>query len=105
MNRDYPDPAELTINGFRVIVDDTMGHLCVAHDGTITWDQLQRIKTVVWGYSARAIEVYPADNMIINNVQMRHLWRLGDDDFCPDLLGRTEPKTTLEARFHKAWKE
>jgi len=47
----------------------------------------------------RAIEVYPAVEMTINNANLRHLWRLGADDFCPDLLGRSKIKMMLERRF------
>lgn len=103
MRQDYPDPVEMEIMGFRVMVDDTLGHLAVTHDGTITWDQLQAIKNLVWGHDARAIKVYPVQAEVINNAPLRHLWRLGADDFCLDLLGRPERKQTLEARFHKAW--
>lgn len=103
MRHDYPDPTEMEVMGFRVIVDDTLGHLAVAHDGSISWDQLQRIKNLVWGLDARAIEAYPPQSEVINNVQMRHLWLLGADDFLPDLLGRSRKKQTLERRFEKAW--
>lgn len=105
MRQDYPDPIEMEVMGFGVMVDDTLGHLVVAHDGTITWDQLQAIKNLVWGQDARAVEVYPVQTEVINNAPLRHLWRLGPDDFCPDLLGRAEPKRTLEHRFHKAWED
>lgn len=105
MRQDYPDPVEMEIMGFQVMVDDTLGHLAVTHDGSITWDQLQAIKNLVWGQDARAIEVYPVQADVINNAPLRHLWRLGADDFCPDLLGRPQPKQTLEARFHKAWED
>ncbi len=103
MRQDYPDPIEMEVLGFDVMVDDTLGHLAVAHDGSITWDQLQAIKNLVWGSDARAIEVYPVQTEVINNAPLRHLWRLGADDFCPDLLGRAEPKRTLERRFHNVW--
>lgn len=103
MQHDYPDPIETCILGFLVTIDDTLGHLIVAHDGALTWDQLQAIKCNVWGDDARAIEVYPAAADVVNNGQYRHLWRLGADDFCPDLLGHAEPRQTLERRFHKAW--
>jgi hypothetical protein len=103
MQHDYPDPVEMDAMGFAVMVDDRLGHLAVAHDGTITWDQLQAIKNLVWGVDARAIEVYPVQPSVVNNTQMRHLWRLGKDDFAPDLLGRYEAKQTLEQRFRSAW--
>lgn len=100
---EYPEPFEMMVNGHQVMINEELGHLAVAHDGAITWDALQAIKNVVWGYDARAIEVYPAQCDVINNAPLRHLWRLGADDFCPDLLGRAEPKQTLERRFHMAW--
>lgn len=103
MRHDYPEPTEANILGFHVTIDDTLGHLIVAHDGSLTWDQLQAIKCEVWGDDTRAIEVYPAAADVVNNGQYRHLWRLGADDFCPDLLGHIEPRQTLERRFHKAW--
>ncbi len=103
MNQDYPDPVEALVLGYHVLVDDTLGHLCVAHDGAITWDHLQSIKTEVWGTEARAIEVYPDERNLVNNINMRHLWRLGVDDFCPDLLGRAVVRRTLEVRFGKVW--
>lgn len=103
LRQDYPDPVELVVLGFQVMVDDTLGHLAVTHDGSITFDQLQAIKDEIWGAETRAIEVYPARSQFINNAPLRHLWRLGADDFCPDLLGRGEPKQTLENRFFEAW--
>jgi hypothetical protein len=103
MNQDYPDPVEMDVMGFAVMVDEQLGHLMVTHDGSLTWDQLQEIKGVVWGNDARAIEVYPATADVVNSGQFRHLWKLGADDFFPDLLGRSEPKETLERRFNKAW--
>lgn len=105
MRQDYPDPIEMEIMGFDVMVDETLGHLAVAHDGSITWDQLQEIKNQVWGPEVAALEAYPPQSKVVNNAPLRHLWRLGADDFCPDLLGRAEPKRTLEARFHKAWED
>lgn len=103
MQHDYPDPIETEVMGFAVMVDEALGHLTVTHDGSLTWDQLQGIKCAVWGNEARAIEVYPASADVVNNGQFRHLWRLGADDFCPDLLGHSEPKQTLERRFNKTW--
>ena len=89
-----------------------LGHLMVEHDGTITWDQLQIVKNEVWGPEARAIEVYPPEDQVVNTGNYRHLWRLGLSDFCPDLLGRLPegnrflPKWTgLEGRFREAWRE
>lgn len=100
---------ERMVQGFAVLVDLQLGHLMVAHDGTITWDQLQAIKNEVWGRDARAIEVYPRAGDVVNGGLFRHLWRLGEGDFCPDLLGFTaaalRPKNSLEARCFEAWCE
>lgn len=99
----------LAICGYQVTVDDALGKLCVAHDGAISWDRLQEIKTIVWGPDARAIEVYPRTADVVNNGCYRHLWRLGDGDFCPDLLSFTatplRPKDSLEVRCYAAWLE
>jgi len=81
------------------------GHLSVEHDGSITWDQLQAIKCMAWGDEARAIEVYPAQGQLVNSRNMRHLWRLGPNDFCPDLLGDDEGNDSLQARHARAWAE
>lgn len=99
---------ELTVAGFHVAVDDSLGHLCVAHDGTITWDQLQAVKNAVWGPDARAVEVYPRQGEVVNSGNWRHLWRLGRADFCPDLLHHSASRPSvdsLEARHAAAWKE
>ena len=96
-------------NGVRVEVDHALGHLAVEHDGTITWEQLQEIKTIVWGADARAIEVYPMDRDVLNKGNIRHLWRLGDSDFAPDLLGRKthtpmmQPDDSLQVRWAAVW--
>lgn len=86
-----------------VQVDETLGHLWVEHDGHLGWDDLQEIKNAVWGTEARAIEVYPAQASVVNNRQMRHLWRLGRHDFCPDLRGATDTGDSLQARYDRAW--
>lgn len=99
----------LDVCGYQVTVDDALGKLCVAHDGSMSWDRLQEIKTIVWGPDARAIEVYPRAADVVNNGCFRHLWRLGEDDFCPDLLGFTaaalHPRNTLETRCWRVWSD
>lgn len=100
----------LDVCGYVVTVDGALGKLCVAHDGTMSWDRLQEIKTIVWGPDARAIEVYPRVGDVVNNGCYRHLWRLGERDFCPDLLGYNPPNLghcdeTLEFRSFSAWRE
>lgn len=42
----------------------------------ISWDELQEIKNTI-GYKDKfAVEVYPAENDIVNVANMRHLWVL-----------------------------
>lgn len=90
---------------YEVHVDNAIGHLWVIHDGKVTWDQLQEIKNDVWGHMTRAIEVYPASADVVNSLQCRHLWRLGEMDFAPDLLGNDPARDSLAARYMSAWAE
>lgn len=100
------EPRKITVLGHVVVVDELGKHMAVEHDGTITWDKLQKIKNKVWGPEARAIEVYPAAPMVINNANVRHLWKLGRGEFCPDLLGRPSGyDQSLEAAQALAWAE
>lgn len=104
------EPRTTTICGFACTVNDAIGHVEVAHDGAITWDQLQAVKTALWGAEVRAIEVYPAHSDVVNSGNYRHLWRLGAGDFCPDLLGdHTQSDVfdddNLETRHLAAWVE
>jgi len=96
---------EGTLLGFNIVLDKTLGLLSVEHDGTITWDQLQELKNVAFGKEARAIEVYPAQSQLVNSAHWRHLWRLGEHDFCPDLLGDDGNGDSLQARHALAWAE
>lgn len=89
----------------RVWLDDDLGHLLVEHDGSITWDDLQDLKNSIWGDEARAIEVYPPVSQIVNNAPIRHLWRLGETDFAPDLLGADRSEDSLQTRCATAWAE
>lgn len=51
----------------------------------ISWDQLQKIKTIVAGENARAIEIYPRDKDIVNDLNMRHLWIVPENIALPNL--------------------
>lgn len=110
---DEPIITERNVNGYSVCVNEQLGHLWVEHDGHITWEELQEIKSEVWGAEARAIELYPADRAVVNNASIRHLWRLGAADFAPDLLGHNSSldeqpwgaADLLENRSRKAWKD
>lgn len=87
----------------RVYLDAGLCLLSVEHDGSIGWDQLQAVKELVWGAEAVAIEVYPPRSRLVNNIPTRHLWRLGEDDWWPD-LGREGPaqSRTLRDRYQAA---
>ena len=100
------DRTTVQFNGLLIDVDNALGHAVVNHGGqALTWEQLQEIKNLLWGRAARAIEVYPAQSDVVNNAPCRHLWRLGDHDFCPDLLGRDDHADNLAARHAVAWAE
>ena len=43
-----------------------------------TWQELQHLKTLVWGSHARAVEVYPEAPNVLDTANMRHLWRVPD---------------------------
>lgn len=98
------------ISGHRYVLMEPMGHLMVTHQGDISWDMLQTIKNKVWGVSAVAIEVYPPQDMVVNSLNMRHLWRLGNGEFWPDMMGSWtrnpgSADDSLEQRFDAAWAE
>ncbi|MBP0483955.1 DUF7694 domain-containing protein [Sagittula salina] len=102
------EPRTLTLLGYPVTIDDAVGHLCVEHEGQLTWDQLFEIKNTVWGPEARAVEIYPRCSRLVNQICARHLWRLGEGDFAPDLLNRdgrlsAPGEDALEDRFNAAW--
>ncbi len=42
----------------------------------ITWDQLQYLKNEALGKDACAIEFYPPEDELINDVNIRHLWEI-----------------------------
>ncbi len=102
----HAEPRTLHVLGFRILLDDSLGHIEVHHDGTITWDDLQAIKDQVWGRDVRAIEVYPASDDVVNTGNYRHLWRLGAGDFAPDLLGHNHGwynRHSAESLEHRSW--
>ena len=45
----------------------------------ITWDQLQRIKNEYLGPHAAAVEFYPPDTRVVNELNMRHLWEVPEE--------------------------
>lgn len=63
----YPGLLRMSVNRTTVNPDGSW------QDG-ITWDELQTIKREI-GYGDRcAVEVYPADQNVINVANIRHLW-------------------------------
>ena len=44
----------------------------------ITWDELQEIKRQCGRGMKFAVEIFPADNEVVNVANMRHLWILPD---------------------------
>ncbi|MGC9368696.1 MAG: DUF7694 domain-containing protein [Paracoccaceae bacterium] len=95
----------LQLLGYQVTVDDALGKLAVEHPGEMPWDDLFRIKNMVWGEEARAIEIYPRKSDLVNSIPCRHLWRLGEADFCPDLLGPAAHDDRLQSRYVARWTE
>lgn len=54
---------------------ELIGNVCQWKQG-ITWDDLQQLKAEA-GYGDRqAVEIYPADEDVVNVANMRHLWVL-----------------------------
>lgn len=86
----------------RIFLDRDLGLLSVEHEGEINWETLQEIKNYVWGEDACAIEVYPPTNRVVNNLPMRHLWRLGPYDWWPDLIREGSADLgTLRERYER----
>lgn len=87
----------------RVYLDFEIGRISVEHDGSISWDMLQKIKDAFAGPEAVAIEIYPPHDRVVNCVNMRHLWLLGDGDWWPDMSCEGKPEMqTLRERFLRA---
>lgn len=95
--REYP--LKLTA-ATSVWLDEELGLISIAHDGSIGWEELQAVKDYVAGADAVAIEVYPPADRVVNNMPMRHLWILGPNDWWPDLCREGKPDTTtLRERY------
>ncbi len=71
----------------RVEVQDHINLLTVHHTGDISWEEMQAVKSLVWGADAVAVEIYPKQSQVVNSGNYRHLWRKGAGDFVPDLMG------------------
>lgn len=64
-----PSPAKVRLSVCRTSVGNNGRWL----DG-ISWDELQQIKRECGYGDADAVEVYPADDDVVNVANMRHLW-------------------------------
>lgn len=71
--QEYREPNPLVISRLSICRTSISGNRW--KDG-ITWDELQRIKNECGYGNIDAIEIYPADNDVVNVANMRHLWVL-----------------------------
>jgi len=62
-----------TLHGRHLVVERYDGK-----DG-ITWEQLQQAKNEALGHDAVAVEIYPAEDDVVNEVNRRHLWEIHPD--------------------------
>ena len=69
--QEYREPNPLVISRLSICRTTISGNRW--KDG-ITWDELQRIKNEVGYGDADAVEIYPADDDVVNVANMRHLW-------------------------------
>jgi RNA-binding protein YhbY len=63
-----------------------VGHLKVRRrDGKdgISWDVLQQIKNEMLGEDVVAVEIFPKENEVVNEANIRHLWVV--DNILPNL--------------------
>lgn len=62
--------------GQRITVNRTgfIGNNATRWNDGITWDDLQRVKREIGRGNDWAVEIYPADEEIVNVANMRHLW-------------------------------
>ncbi len=99
------DIQTIKLGGLEVVINDDLGHMAVFHDGALSWDDLFQVKNEIWGEEIAAIEVYPKMSKLVNARACRHLWRMGEADFVPDLLGDDGSEDTLMSRCVNAWSE
>jgi len=56
----------------------------------ISWDELQQAKNDAWGEHATAVEIYPPQDEMVNEANMRHLWLIEHPEKLPSLYRRGE---------------
>lgn len=59
-----------------VWLDTDIDRIEIAHKGNLGWDEMQAIKTLVWGDDHTAIELFPPAPEVVNGGNYRHLWRI-----------------------------
>jgi len=64
------EPVLVRLSVLRTTLDPKLGRWV---DG-ITWDELQAIKSEIGYGSHDALELYPADQDVVNVANLRHLW-------------------------------
>ena len=69
------DKRRLTVNSTRRTANRKRKSGTDWRDG-ITWDELQRIKNETLGPDVWCVEVYPAQDDVVDVSNMRHLWPL-----------------------------
>lgn len=67
----------LTVNSVRRTRSKRPGKDTDWRDG-ITWDELQRVKNETLGPDVWCVEVYPAQDDVVDVANMRHLWPLNE---------------------------
>ncbi len=70
------NPTRLSVNRTSIKKDGTWKE-------NITWDELQIIKRQVGFHYNTAIELYPPDEHVVNECNIRHLWVL---DYDPEFM-------------------
>lgn len=91
-------PVLVRLSVLRTTLDPKAGRWV---DG-ITWDELQRLKAEC-GYSRHdAVELYPADQDVVNVANLRHLWVMRElVDFAWRDSGRRQQQETQESENHR----
>lgn len=66
-----------SILGYQNLIE--FDQLCIEHDGSATWMELQTVKNIVWGEGVLGVEVYPPQETVVNGnsteFHYRHIWR------------------------------
>lgn len=75
-SRDYLVQVFDADSGLRISVNRTKLLGTGRWDDGLTWDELQAVKKMIGYGDYWAVEIYPADDSVVNVANMRHLWIL-----------------------------